>query len=118
MKNTVDYNTLTKAELIVLLEKRDTDITTITAQKQSLEEDKQKDGIKIQELEKALTQCENRVLTIDTAEQLMDAVLDLPKEEVEMLPVLLRTTDIGVEAFTAFNYGILTYLEGSNTDPN
>lgn len=109
-----DYNTLSKAELIKLLEKKDNDITTLTTQKQSLEEDKQKGIVKIQGLQKELIECESRVLSIDNAEQLIDALLDLPEEEVEILPVLLRTNDIGVEAYTAFNYGILTYLEGSD----
>lgn len=118
MKDTTDYNTLTKAELIVFLEKRDTDITTLTSQKEALEKDKQERVVEIEGLQEELTQCRNSVFTIDTAEQLIDALLDLPEEEVEILPVLSRTTDIGVEAFTAFNYGILTYLEASDADSN
>jgi hypothetical protein len=118
MTNTIDYNTLSKAELITLLEKRDTDIATLTVDNTTLKEDKQKDIVKIQELDKQLVECQNRVPVIDTAEQLIDALLDLPDEEIEVLPVLLRTTDSGIEAYAAFNYGMLSSLEQSDMNAN
>ncbi|MEW7289635.1 hypothetical protein [Aquimarina sp. 2304DJ70-9] len=111
-----DYNNLLKAELIELLQKRDTEIVTLENQKLALEQDKNTYATKIQNLEKELQQCQDTTGDINTADQLIEAVLCLPEDEVHALPALLRTTNKGIEAFTAFTYGSLSCIsDGPDT---
>ncbi|TSE10005.1 hypothetical protein [Aquimarina algiphila] len=105
----LDYNTLTKEELITLLGKRDTEITNLKDINTTQATDIAKQVATIGKLQKELFQCQNEV-RIDTAVKLIDAILDLPEEEVQELPVLIRTTGDGIEAYTAFVYGSLSCL--------
>ncbi|GAA4276290.1 hypothetical protein [Aquimarina mytili] len=118
MTDNPDYNSLLKAELVELLGKRDTEIAKLKEINTTQATDIAKQVASITQLKKDLFECRNAATTADG---IIEAVLDLPEDQVQALPVLLRTTDKGIEAFTAFNYGALSCVgatdgSGSSTD--
>ncbi|WP_103071857.1 hypothetical protein [Aquimarina sediminis] len=118
--STIDYNTLLKAELISLLEKRDAEITTLKEINTTANTDIAKQVAIIQGLQNELHTCHNTT-TNGTVSDVIDTILNLTTPELQKFPQLIRTTDKGIEAYTAFTYGVLSCVGssgGSNPDPN
>ncbi|TSE10334.1 hypothetical protein [Aquimarina algiphila] len=118
-----DYNSLLKAELVELLEKRDAELARLKGINTTQATDIVKQVAIIQDLRKDLKLCQDNTSPngdcITTAEELIEAVLCLKEEEIQALPVLLRTTDDGIAAYTAFTYGVLSCVStpSQGTDP-
>ncbi len=115
MSTDKNYNDLLKAELVELLEKRDTEITTLNNTNTALQTTAQQYRNTIGDLRKELEACKDTTREIETAEQLIEAILCLPVTQVERIPALVRTTDKGIEAYTAFVYGALSCVGASDT---
>lgn len=107
-----NYNTLLKAELIALLEKRDTSIKMLETQITNVEKEKEEYLKTLEEVQQSLQECQENIPDppneIKTADQIIEAISTLSKEEISLLPIKIRTTDKGIEAFTAFIYGGVT----------
>lgn len=110
------YENLLKAELIELLYTRD---NTINGLENTVTELKNSEV----NLQNELTNCQDNQsdtdtdTTINTASGIISSVLTLPEEEIQCFPLLLRTTDQGIEAHTAMVYGAIACpSESDNTD--
>lgn len=53
---------------------------------------------------------------VETAESIIWKILTLPIEEQETLPQLIRTTPLGIDAYSCFIYGHANSHGGENTD--
>ncbi len=105
-----NYNALVKAELVGLLNERDTEISTLRENPISLSPNQNENENIINDLQEQLQVCQDSEPIVKTAEELIKVILSLPEEEVQLLPSLIRTTDKGIEAYAVFNYGALPAL--------
>ncbi len=108
MNTDTNYNTLKKDELVNLITSRDTEISTLQAN--AIPANQNDNENIINELREQLQACQDREPQIQTAEELIKAILALPDDQVQLLPSLIRTTDKGIEAYAVFNYGALPKL--------
>ncbi len=87
-----------------------------TNQVAQLQSEVGKQSLQVQSLTNTITTLQQKVNTVPNlskAKDLVHCIVALPKEEKQVLPVITRTTEIGIKAFTVFLHGAATSLNVS-----
>ncbi len=116
-----DYSSLLKAQLVTLLEERDTEIeeknqqiTTLQTEVKTLRN--QLNPVTKPSTNNALIVSEKIDQNIITSaiDRLVEGILSLPDEVKQELPFILRTTATGIQAYTTVLYGASTGIQAQN----